>query len=172
MKTLYLLRHAKAERESTSGEDFDRPLMNRGRDNAAALGRTFNAKARPDLILASPSKRTMETVEFLSAGWAKCPPIETDDKLYLAPAPRLLDAVRCLPDSADSAMLVGHNPGMEELAIQFANKVPSDMLRRMQRKFPTCAMATFAISVEGWPRATAELSRLTAFSTPKDLAAN
>jgi phosphohistidine phosphatase len=80
--------------------------------------------------------------------------------------------VRALPDSAEAAMLVGHNPGMEELAIQLSNRVPSEPLRRMQTKFPTCALATFQISIDKWARASADLSRLTAFSVPKDLAPN
>ena len=177
MKTLYVLRHAKAERDAPSGEDYDRPLAARGRDDAARLGKVLKkalAGNWPDLIVSSPSARTLETVEQLTAAWSKPPAIRTDEKLYLASASRLLETVRKLPDTAGSAMLVGHNPGMGELAIQLADKVasnaPSEALRRMRTKFPTCAFAIFEISTDSWARVSPDLVRLVSFSTPKDLA--
>jgi phosphohistidine phosphatase len=174
MKTLYVLRHAKAERDAPSGEDYDRPLAARGRDDAARLGKVLkkNLTNWPDIIVSSPSARTLETVEHLTAAWSKPPAIQTDEKLYLAPASRLLETVRKLSDTAGSAMLVGHNPGMEELAIQLANKVASDALYRMRTKFPTCALATFEISTDSWARVSPDLARLVSFSTPKDPAPN
>jgi phosphohistidine phosphatase len=176
MKTLYLLRHAKAERDAPSGDDYDRPLAARGRDDAARLGTVLKktAEVLPDLILSSPSKRTLETVDCLTAKWPSAPDIQTDEKLYLAPASRLLEAVRRLPDTTAGAMLVGHNPGMEDLAIQLASKLagdaPNEMLWRMRNKFPTCALATFEVSTERWARVGPDLARLVSFSTPKDLA--
>ena len=176
MKTLYVLRHAKAERDARSGEDFDRSLDARGRNDAARLGRTLKktlaamGAAWPGLIVSSSSARTVQTVEHLTAEWPKPPEIRTDKKLYLASASHLLEAVRALPDTASGAILVGHNPGIEELAIQLANKVASDALRRMNGDFPTCALATFEISTDTWGRTSPDLARLVAFSTPKDLA--
>lgn len=171
MKTLYLLRHAKAERDAPSGEDFDRPLAERGINDAAELGRILSAaNRRPDLILVSTARRTLETAENLTRHWPASPPVQNDKSLYLASAARLLDAVRAVPEPAESAMLVAHNPGIEELAHQLAHGVPSEPLRRMQKNFATCALATFEISVNTWPRVAAELAKLVAFSTPKDLA--
>jgi len=176
MKILYILRHAKAERDAPSGEDFDRPLAPRGREDAARLGLSLKRASAatqpvlPDLIVSSPSKRTLETVEQLTARWPKPPSIRTDEKLYLASASRLMETVRNLPDTAHNAMLVGHNPGMEEFCIQLANKVPSEALYRMRNKFPTCSLATFEISLDSWARLSADLARLVSFSTPKDLA--
>jgi len=176
MKTLYVLRHAKAERDAPSGEDYDRSLDARGRNDAARLGRMLKRSLAalgtnwPDLIVSSSSARTMQTVEQLVAEWPKSPEIRFDKKIYLAPASHLLDAVRAFPDAASSVVLVGHNPGMEELASQLANKVASDALRRMKSDFPTCALATFEISIDTWARTIPDLARLVAFSTPKDLA--
>lgn len=174
MKLLYVLRHAKAEREAPSGGDFDRPLAERGRNDAARLGKTFKTSAMilPDAILASSAKRTRETAERLSAQWPKPPSIRTDDTLYLAPAARLMDAVRALPDTAQSAMIVGHNPGMEEFAALLANKVPSPAFYRMRDNFATCALASFEISVESWAEFDPARARLISFSTPNDLADN
>jgi phosphohistidine phosphatase len=170
MKTLYLLRHAKAERDAPTGEDFDRPLAERGRSDAAALGRALSAAdRRPDMILASTSRRTMETVENLTRDWPTTL-VRTDRSLYLASAVRLLEAIRVADPTADSVMVVAHNPGIEELAIQLAHNVPSDPLRRMQKKYPTCALATFEVSANSWMRVSADLARLISFSTPKDLA--
>lgn len=172
MKTLYVLRHAKAERDAPSGEDYDRPLAPRGRDDAARLGRSLTV--RPDLIVTSSAKRTLETVQHLTAHWPEPPAIRAEETLYLAPASRLLETVRQLPATAHSVLLVGHNPGIGDLAAQLAHQTPgaapSEMLRRLRLKFPTCALATFEISAENWADAGPDLARLIAFATPKDLA--
>jgi phosphohistidine phosphatase len=171
MKTLYLLRHAKAEREAASGADFDRPLAARGKMDAAALGQTFAIDdAAPGIIVTSTSCRTLETVDHLTAGWPERPKIDADRQLYLAPGNRLLETLRKLDASVASAMIVAHNPGIEELAIRLAGTADNAALRRMQRKFPTCAMATYEVSVKSWSRLGPEACELLHYVTPKDLA--
>ena len=172
MKILYVLRHAKAERDSPTGGDYDRPLAPRGRDDAARLGQIMNKgpTPRPDMIVTSSAQRTMETVAQLTAHWSKPPQIQADDKLYLAPAARLMETVRHLADTAHSALLVGHNPGIEDFAVQLAGKAPADALTRMRGKFPTCALASFEIAADSWSQVGPDLARFVAFVTPKDLA--
>ena len=172
MKTLYVLRHAKAERDAPSGEDHDRPLAGRGRDDAARLGQTLGQilALRPDLIVTSSAKRTLETVAHLTAQWHERPAIRADETLYLAPASRLLETLRKLPDTAHSVLLVGHNPGIGDLAAQFAQKTPGEALNRLRNTFPTCALATFEIAAENWANVGPDLGRLITFATPKDLA--
>ena len=167
MKRLFLLRHAKAERDADSGEDFDRPLAARGRRDAELLGRQLSAKNwRPDLIVASTSVRTLETAALLTAAWPASVSIAKDKDLYLASAARIMSYVRAAPDGAGSLMIVAHNPGLEE----FALKLAGDALRRMQKKFPTCALAVFDLSIDHWARASPDFARLIAYFTPKDLA--
>ncbi len=171
MKRLYLLRHAKAERDADSGEDFDRPLAARGRRDAESLGRELSAKNwRPDLIVTSTSVRTLETAAHLTAAWPTLISITKDKDLYLASAARIMSCVRAAPDSAGSLMIVAHNPGLEEFALKLAGHVAGDALRRMQKKFPTCALAVFDLSIDHWARASPDFARLIAYFTPKDLA--
>ena len=171
MKLLYLLRHAKAERDALSGEDFDRALAPRGRSDAAALGDSLASGGKlPDLILTSPSQRTLETVKYLTEGWPTAPRIETVQALYLAPAARILDNVRAQGSAAQRVMVVAHNPGIEELALQLAHNIASEPLQRLQKKVPTCALATFDAAIDNWARLAADLCHLTAYSTPKNLA--
>lgn len=171
MKTLYLLRHAKAERESESGEDFDRPLAERGFRDAKSLGRFLSARDwRPDLIITSSARRTLETVDRMTADWPRPVAIVEKKELYLATSARLLASVRAAPDSAASLMLVGHNPGIEDLAIQLTGNVASEAARRMNRNFPTCGLAVFELSVERWARVSPDFARLVAYYGPKDLA--
>ncbi len=168
MKTLYVLRHAKAERDAPSGEDYDRPLAARGRTDAARLGSLW--QIHPDLIVTSSAKRTLETVEQLTARWPKPVAIQAEDKLYLAPAARLMETVRTFPDTAHSAILVGHNPGIGDLAAQLAHQTPGAARERIRTQYPTCALATFEIAADSWSLVSPGLARLLAFAAPKDLA--
>lgn len=171
MKTLYLLRHAKAERESESGEDFDRPLAERGFRDAEALGRFLSARDwRPDLIVTSTACRTLQTVAGVTADWPKPVAVIEEKDLYLAPSTRLHKAVRATSEEAASLLLVGHNPGIEDLAIELIRNVPSEAARRLNRTLPTCGLAVFELSVERWARASPDFARLVAYFRPKDLA--
>ena len=100
MKTLYILRHAKAERDSESGEDFDRPLAERGQRDAEAVGREVRSRGfEPDAVLSSPARRAAETVEAFARGYG---PIEPtfEPGIYKAPAERLMEIVSAADDSA------------------------------------------------------------------------
>lgn len=115
-RTLILLRHAKSD-WSGSEADIDRPLAERGRAQAPLAGRWLADRVgRVDLAIVSPAKRARETWELVSAQLAEAPPHRLDDRVYAASAERLLEVIREVPDDAGSVILVGHNPGMEELA--------------------------------------------------------
>ncbi|MEY9952854.1 histidine phosphatase family protein [Leifsonia sp. EB34] len=116
MSTLILLRHAKSDWSGTV-PDIDRPLADRGRRQAPLAGRWLAAHADPiGLALVSPARRARETWELVSAQLAAAPPARFDDRVYAASADALLDVVRDVPDDVGTVILVGHNPGMEELA--------------------------------------------------------
>jgi Phosphohistidine phosphatase SixA len=121
-RTLILLRHARSD-WSVSGPDIDRPLAARGQTQAPLAGRWFANRADPiDLAIVSPARRARETWELVSAQLAPAPPALLDDRVYAASADQLLDVVRDVPDDVRSALLVGHNPGMEELASRLAGE--------------------------------------------------
>jgi phosphohistidine phosphatase len=140
-RTLILLRHAKSD-WSGSAPDMDRPLAERGRAQAPLAGRWLaNHADRIDLARVSPARRTRETWELVSTQLAPVPPAQFDDRVYAASADRLIDIVHEVPDSVRTLILVGHNPGMEQLASLLAGE---DVIMR------TSGIAEFG--VEGpWP---------------------
>ena len=147
MKTLYILRHAKAERDTATGQDFDRPLAERGWDDAERVGRAMRARAlEPDAVLASPATRAAETVEALARGYGPLRP-NYDERIYDAPVDRLLEIVRGADDSAERLLIVGHNPGFEALVLRLADEETSD---RIVDGFPTAALAVVELPVSHW----------------------
>jgi phosphohistidine phosphatase len=121
-RTLILLRHAKSD-WSGSAPDIDRPLAERGRAQAPLAGRWLANRAdRIDLAIVSPAKRARETWELVSAQLTPVPPAQFDDRVYAASADRLLDVVLDVPDDVRTMLLVGHNPGMEQLASLLAGE--------------------------------------------------
>lgn len=158
MKTLTLLRHAKSERESPSGEDFDRPLNERGRRDSARMGEEIRCLGlRFDLVLASPARRAVETVEEVG----QLDP-RFDHRIYEATADQLLDIVRSADDDVESLLLVGHNPGFERLAARFTGNQIDDL--------PTAAVVELELPIEQWREAGGEAGRLVRFIRPKELA--
>ena len=121
-RTLILLRHAKSD-WSGSVPDFDRPLAERGRAQAPLAGKWLAKHAgQIDLAIVSPAQRARETWELASAQLVPAPPAQFDDRVYAAPAGRLFDVLLDVPDEVRTVLLVGHNPGMEQLASRFAGK--------------------------------------------------
>ncbi|WP_308465820.1 SixA phosphatase family protein [Rathayibacter soli] len=121
-RTLILLRHAKSD-WSESGPDVDRPLAERGRVQAQLAGQWFTGHAsRIDLAVVSPARRARETWELASAQLVAAPQTRFDDRVYAASTDQLLDVVRDIPNNVHSALLVGHNPGMEALASLLAGE--------------------------------------------------
>jgi phosphohistidine phosphatase len=162
MKTLYLLRHAKSSWKDAHLQDFDRPLNGRGKDSAPLVGRVMRKrKLKVDLVLCSPAARARQTAMLVkeSAGL----PAETlyDERIYEADAARLLEVVTQAAEPADALMLVGHNPGMEELLT---------FLTGEERRMPTAALACVTLDVEKWGKVRARAGRLEWLVRPKELA--
>ena len=116
MRTLYLLRHAKSSWKDASLADFERPLKGRGRDAAEAMGRFLaSKKVNIPVLISSPSVRTRETVDILLRhARLEVEPL-FDQRIYEASLSTLVQIVSEIPDDKKTAMLVGHNPGMDEL---------------------------------------------------------
>jgi phosphohistidine phosphatase len=169
MKRLWLLRHAKASVGGDGLADRDRPLNEKGRDGAARIGRHLaRSRARPELVLCSPSLRTRETLELVEKELGKSLSTEFDDELYLASERSLQARIQSVADDVDSVMLVGHNPGVAELALRLAVRGDRDALADLRRKVPTGALAEFSVHSERW-RQFARRCELVGFVTPKQL---
>jgi len=169
MKTLTLLRHAKSGWDDPIARDFDRPLNPKGQRAAAMMGRHMRSLGLAfDRVVASPAVRVTETLEQVASGYggdlAPC----WDQRIYLASAATLLDVVRELPDGAQSALLVGHNPGLEELILLL---VPDTRGLRdeVEIKFPTASLAELRFDTERWADVKPASADLVRFVRPRDL---
>jgi phosphohistidine phosphatase len=172
MKRLYLLRHAKATPAEPGAEDFDRPLMLGGAEDASAMARYIRKNDYTvDLILCSPASRTAQTAELVGNELEAA--VEYRDLLYLAPAAKIIATVRSVPISVSALMLVGHNPGVEETAALLAREPVrrKERARRevLEEKFPTGALAILDFDCRRWRDVTKGEGKLIDFVRPKDL---
>ena len=168
MHRLHLLRHAKSDRDEAL-EDHERPLSRRGREAARRVGESLpSAIGALDLVLCSTSLRTRETAELVLARFAPAPPILYEDVLYLAGRAALLRRLSQLDESAGSVMLIGHNPGLHELALTLAASDSPRYRALASGKFPTTVRASFAIE-QPWANITGSRHALTDYVTAKSL---
>lgn len=166
MHRLHLLRHANASRDE-GVEDRDRKLSRRGRDDARRLGETLpETIGELDLVLCSPALRTRQTAELVLARYKAPPRILFEDGLYLALAAALLRRLQRLEEGAEAVLLIGHNPGLHEVAAALAAPQSPHYRALASGKFPTAARASFAI--EGpWATLAASRHKLTEYATVK-----
>jgi phosphohistidine phosphatase len=172
MKRLFLLRHGKAQPADGSVEDFERTLLLSGMQDAGAIARYLRkGDYKLDLILCSSSARTTQTGELVLQAFES--EIEYRENLYLADLSKLLAAVRGAPAAVTNLMLVGHNPGLENIATLLAR----EPVRRKERarhealeeKFPTSALAILDFDVGRWRDVEKGAGKLVDFVRPKDL---
>jgi phosphohistidine phosphatase len=143
MKTLLLVRHAKSSRDEPSLPDTERQLSGRGRRDAPRMGRRLHERGiELDLMVSSPALRALATAKII-ARQLRYPRtrIAVDDRLYPGAARTLLEVIRGLDESLARVMLVGHNPGLSELAHRFASAITD---------LPTCAVAEFTFDTGSW----------------------
>lgn len=169
MSELHLLRHAKAAPQEEGGSDRERPLEQRGRRAAQALADWAAARRlAAELVLCSPALRTRQTLDIVAPALARPPQILIEDGLYLANARQLLARLRQVADSVASVMVVGHNPGLHELAAILSDVSGGALPGRLAAGFPTGALASFEVPVP-WPALDRRRARLTGLTTPKEL---
>lgn len=167
-KTLLLLRHAKSSWDDDDLDDFDRPLAGRGREAAPRIGREMARHGWiPDLALVSPALRTRQTFALIALELSRPPEIVLDRAIYEAPAARILAVLRTVPEEAATLLVVGHNPGLEDLTKTLASRAGDpDALARLGEKFPTAALACLACD-GAWSDLGPGKARLLAFVTPR-----
>jgi phosphohistidine phosphatase len=169
MKILTLLRHAKSGWDDPVARDFDRPLNPRGRRAARTVGAELKARDLGfDLVLASPARRVAETVEEVANSFGAIR-ADYDERLYLASVATLLDIVRQAPDSVDRLLLVGHNPGLEELALRLSRRDGDPLRGEVEVKYPTGTVAAIELPVGRWAEVREGIGRIVRFIRPRDL---
>jgi phosphohistidine phosphatase len=168
MRRVYLLRHAKSSWKDRSLADRDRPLAGRGKRAAKAVAGHIEAEGiRPDLVLCSPARRTRETLKRVEAAFGEPVEVRFEDALYGASEAELLASLRALPAEASSVMVVGHNPGLEDLALALASEGAEHA--RMKDMYPTAALATIDLPADAWSTIERGSGELVAYVRPRDL---
>ena len=168
MRSLYLLRHAKSSWSDPTLPDRERPLSPRGRRDAKRIAEHLvEAGIMPDLVLCSSALRTRETLELIEPALGAGPPVRLEAELYGASAETLLGRLRAVPETVASVMLIGHNPGLQELALVLASTGAE--LERLETKFPTAALATLVLPTATWGRLSRADAALAAYVVPKQL---
>jgi phosphohistidine phosphatase len=164
MKRVYLLRHAKSSWKHPELPDHDRPLAGRGKRAAKAIAKHIRAQQFvPELVLCSTARRARETLERLEPALGRAP-VRLERELYGASARELLARLRGLPDDVGSVLVIGHNPGIRELAVELAGSAPE-----LAGKFPTATLATLAFHGAVWGELGPQATELVELSRPRDL---
>jgi phosphohistidine phosphatase len=172
MRQLLLLRHAKSSWDDPGLSDHARPLNARGRRSAVAMAQAMKELGLiPDVVLVSSARRTLQTLEAFRP-FEDGALVEPMDALYLASWRQLLDVIHAVPETARSLMLLGHNPGLHDLAMALAGPAAmaadGPLHRRLAEGYPTGAMVEFTIA-SPWRLLEAGGGRLVRFIQPRDL---
>ena|SRR6185503_3798615 len=161
MKTLLLLRHAKSDWNDSSLKDFDRPLAARGERDAPRIGKALRKRGQlPDLIISSPAARAKATIEAVAKAAKLDLEIRFDEAVYGASSAELIKLVLGLQDKSSCAMLVGHNPGFEDLVGRLSGS---------HERMPTAALACIEFKVDRWDDVNDGEGKLVWLLTPKNL---
>jgi phosphohistidine phosphatase len=166
MKKLYVVRHAKSSWDDTEVADFDRPLNERGKRDAPVMAERLKANGvQPDLLVSSDARRAFSTAKRFGAafGYSKHK-IKKERRLYHASEEMILEIIRSLPDSAETAMVFGHNPGLTD----FVNELSID--GDVTDNIPTAGVVAFEVPVASWQDINFQMGRMVRFDYPKNSA--
>ena len=172
MRRLLLLRHAKTERTGPGERDRDRKLTARGRLDAPVIG-AYMARHRlvPDLALVSPATRALETWELVVAALNKTPRLVKDERIYNAGTDTLVELIR-ETDDAHSVLVVGHNPGLHDLAHQLIGSGDVEARESLNEKLPTCGLVAIELAFDDWSKLHDRAGRLERFVSPRLIGAD
>jgi phosphohistidine phosphatase len=167
MHTLHLLRHAKSSWDDDSLPDHERPLSPRGVRDAKRMSEHLSTLAvPPDVVLCSSAVRTQQTLGLIAASLGDAV-VHIEDGLYGASVDDLLERLHGLPEAARSALVIGHNPALQELVLDLSAAGP--LRDAVGVKFPTSALATLALGDGTWGATHQGVAELVAYTIPRDL---
>jgi phosphohistidine phosphatase len=169
-KTIYILRHAKAETGASYQDDHERKLSQRGCDAARAIGYYLARQSiRPDMVICSTATRARETWDCVLETYSRDVQVEYSDRLYLASANETMQLMAQTPETISRLLLVGHNPGLHQFCLKLAQAGAASLLDTLAIKFPTCAFATIALGRTSWRDIAQTKGELKGFVTPSML---
>ena len=171
MKILGLFRHAKSDWQDPRARDFDRPLNKRGRKGAAIMGKHVREHGvQWERMLSSPAIRCAETIEIACQAAGQPVAVQWDRRIYLASSVTLADLLREQGGDPKSILMVGHNPGLEDLIFDLVPDDGSSPLRDVvEEKFPTASFAVLELDIESWADLKDKCGRLVHLTRPRDL---
>jgi phosphohistidine phosphatase len=153
VKNLLLLRHAKSSWDEPALDDHDRPLSPRGVRAARWIASHLRERQlRPELVLSSSARRARQTLDAVQSVLDDAVDVQVDDELYGASADALVERLRIIDASIASVMVIGHNPGLEDLAVDLAGDGDPTALKQLHTKFPTAALAVLDLDQSEWAR--------------------
>jgi phosphohistidine phosphatase len=169
VRSVHVLRHAKSSWDDPSLLDHDRPLNGRGKRAAKAMGRHIReAGIAPELVLCSTATRARQTLERIEPVLGERE-THVEAALYGASARSLLGRLRAVPDTVGAVLLIGHNPGLQDLVLELA--APGGARRKVEAKFPTAALATLSYEGTSWLELAPGGAQLVGYVRPRDLSA-
>jgi phosphohistidine phosphatase len=164
VKRLTIMRHAKSSWDDPRHQDFDRPLNDRGWAAARRMGREMEALGMTfDLVIASPAARVRQTIDGLAETLLIDGDIRFEPAMYGASDEALLQIVRGIAEGVKTPLLIGHNPGLQNLAVELTGD------ESVRRKFPTAALAQIDLHVERWSEANPGSGKIARLILPKEL---
>jgi phosphohistidine phosphatase len=171
LKILGLFRHAKSDWHDPRARDFDRPLNQRGRMGAEIMGRHIRDHGmRWDRIVSSPAIRCAETIEIACQAAGQPVAVNWDRRIYLASSATLADLLREQDGDPQSILMVGHNPGLEDLIFDLVPDDGSSPLRdAVEVKFPTASFAVLELALDRWDQLRERCGKLVHLTRPRDL---
>jgi len=171
MKTLFILRHAKAVPDDAYPDDHERPLNARGNEGANQMGAYMKQHGyQPELVLCSTAKRTAETLEAVSSHWEKPAKVtKMESELYLASPGTLLHYIHQADDQYENLLLVSHNPGMHMIALEMVQPGGDEGYVQLRQNFPTAALAAIHFDTDQWSKALPGEGKLLSYMAPKML---
>lgn len=169
--TLTLLRHAKSDWDDPVARDFDRPLNKRGERAAILMGQWIKKEGLIfDHVLASPAVRVIDTIDQVVKGTGKRIDAQWDRRIYLASSATLMDVLRDDGKAHNSVLMIGHNPGLEDLVFDIVPDDGSSPLRdAAYEKYPTATLAQMELAIDDWADIDRGCGKLTRFVRPRDL---
>jgi phosphohistidine phosphatase len=169
VRTLYLVRHAKSSWTDPSIPDHERPLAPRGRRAARRLAEHVGSqRVRPALVLCSSARRACDTLDELKPSLGEHVEVLITDDLYGAGSGELLHRLGDVDEDIDSVMVVGHNPGLHDLALELTGDGDESAIAQLRTKFPTGAMATLQLG-QSWGELAPGQAYLTSLVLPRKL---
>jgi phosphohistidine phosphatase len=170
VKRLFVLRHAKSDWGQPGLADHDRPLAARGKRATVLLAEHLRrVRIEPAVVLCSTATRARQTFEAVRAALPESTPVWFERRLYGAGSDELVDRINEVPDPDGSVMLVGHNPGLQDLVLHLAPSRDAALVARVEAKFPTAAFATIDLAVDRWAEVQPGTGTLVDLVVPRDL---